>query len=64
MNVYLTNHFQFAQGIRIADGQHLIESQYDRVFNQYSKQNELFDFVKDNINDVLDGFNSTIFAYG
>ena len=33
------------QGIRIADGQHLIESQFDRVFNQYSHQSELFDFV-------------------
>lgn len=52
------------QAIRIADGQHLIESSYDRVFNQYSKQGELFDFVKENINDVLDGYNSTIFAYG
>ena len=42
----------------------MIESQYDRVFNQYSKQGELFEFVKDSINDVLDGYNSTIFAYG
>ena len=33
------------QSIRIADGQHLIESQFDRVFNQYTHQSELFDFV-------------------
>ena len=52
------------QAIRIADGQHYIESQYDRVFNQYSQQSEIFDFVKANIDDVLRGFNSTIFAYG
>lgn len=33
------------QPIRIADGQHLVESQYDRVFNQYSTQQEVFNFV-------------------
>ena len=26
------------EAIRIADGQHLIESKYDKVFNQYSQQ--------------------------
>jgi hypothetical protein len=26
------------EGIRIADGQHLVESSFDRVFNQYSSQ--------------------------
>eukprot|EP00347_Sterkiella_histriomuscorum_P005480 403356455 len=50
--------------IRIEDGMHLIESKYDKVFRQTSHQNELFDFVKDSIEDVLYGFNSTIFAYG
>ena len=32
--------------IRIADGQHLVESHYDNIFNQYSKQNEVFEFVR------------------
>jgi hypothetical protein len=50
--------------VRIADGQHYIESQYDKVFSQHSKQIEVFDFVRSNIDDVLSGFNSTIFAYG
>ena len=34
------------QALRIADGQHLIESKYDRVFNQYSQQAEIFEFVR------------------
>ena len=66
------------EAIRIADGQHLIESKYDKVFNQYSQQGQIFEFVRgklvylyfhfyfliENINDVLAGYNSTIFAYG
>lgn len=42
----------------------MIDSSYDRVFNQYTRQSEIFEFVRENINDVLDGYNSTIFAYG
>lgn len=34
------------QSIRIADGQHYIDSQYDRVFNQYAQQLQVFDFVR------------------
>lgn len=32
--------------IRIADGQHLVESHYDKVFDQYSKQADVFHFVQ------------------
>ena len=42
----------------------MIESQYDKVFNQYSQQNDLFAFVQENIQEVLHGYNATIFAYG
>jgi len=34
------------EAIRIADGQHLIESKYDKVFNQYSQQGQIFEFVR------------------
>lgn len=64
--------------IRIADGQHMVESHYDKVFDQYTHQQDVFQFVhckysvtyflifvfSANIQDVLQGFNSTIFAYG
>ena len=52
------------QAIRLADGQHYIESQFDRVFRQDARQQDVFEFVKANIDDVLSGYNSTIFAYG
>jgi kinesin family protein 5 len=42
----------------------MIESKYDRVFKQTATQNEIYGFVKESIQDVLKGFNSTIFAYG
>jgi hypothetical protein len=32
--------------VRVADGQHYIESHYDKVFTQYSQQREVFDFVE------------------
>lgn len=32
--------------IRVADGQHYIESHYDQVFTQYSQQQEVFAFVE------------------
>ena len=37
----------------------------DRVFNSNTKQEDIFNLsARDSINDVIDGFNSTIFAYG
>jgi len=41
----------------------VIESGYERVFMD-SSQLEVFDFVKDSIKKVSEGFNCTIFAYG
>jgi len=37
----------------------------DRVFNPQTQQKEVYEFVgKEMINDVLQGYNGTIFAYG
>ena len=38
---------------------------FDRVYSQYTSQEELFNYsVKPLVNEVLDGYNATIFAYG
>jgi hypothetical protein len=51
--------------IQIADGVHLIQSQYSKVFGSTSNtQEEIYRFTKDSISQVLKGFNCTIFAYG
>ena len=34
------------EAIKVADGQHLIESMYDKVFSQRALQTEIYDFVK------------------
>lgn len=51
--------------IQIADGVHLISSQYSRVFgNTYNTQAEIYEFARSSVAEVLNGFNCTIFAYG
>ena len=38
---------------------------FDKVFGMYSRQQEVFDsMVRPIVDEVLDGFNCTIFAYG
>ncbi|GAA5966588.1 hypothetical protein JCM8115_006881 [Rhodotorula mucilaginosa] len=38
---------------------------FDRVFQMDTKQHEVFEFgVKDIVDDVMDGYNGTVFAYG
>ena len=37
---------------------------FDHVFGGDSTQEQMYDKVRDSINDVLNGFNTTIFAYG
>jgi len=38
---------------------------FDKVFGPVAKQQEMYDFVAPNIvEDALNGFNSTILAYG
>jgi hypothetical protein len=47
------------EAIRIADGQHLIESKYDKVFNQYSQQGQIFEFVRGKL--IKNNFKSLFF---
>ncbi|KAI5797638.1 P-loop containing nucleoside triphosphate hydrolase protein [Geopyxis carbonaria] len=38
---------------------------FDRVFDMKSKQQDVFDFsIKSTVDDILDGYNGTVFAYG
>ena len=43
--------------LKVANGQHMVESKYDRVFRQNSYQREVHEFVKgsfsERLNDVL-----------
>ena len=51
--------------IQITDGIHLVQSKYSRVFGGIENtQEEVYNFAKDSIAEVLNGFNWTIFAYG
>jgi hypothetical protein len=36
------------KSIKVADGQHMIESKYDKVFKQTATQNEIYGFVRGN----------------
>lgn len=38
---------------------------FDRVFGMESRQHEVFDYsIKSTVEDVLNGYNGTVFAYG
>jgi hypothetical protein len=37
---------------------------FDRIYSENSTQDEIYDCVKETIDDVLNGYNGTIFAYG
>ncbi|CDW74044.1 kinesin motor domain containing protein [Stylonychia lemnae] len=51
--------------IKIRDLTHYKESNYQYVFNQKSRQKEVFTLaIKDCVDSVFQGYNSTIFAYG
>ena len=51
--------------IQITDGMHLVQSRYSKVFGgTENTQEEVYNFTKDSIAEVLHGFNWTIFAYG
>jgi len=39
-------------------------AEFDRVFDRYSTQSEVFASVQDCIGSTLDGFNATLFAFG
>ncbi|CAG9325638.1 unnamed protein product [Blepharisma stoltei] len=51
--------------IGISCGKEMETFTLDRIFDPNSKQAEIFDFIgRQTIQDVLDGYNGTIFAYG
>lgn len=53
------------ESIQIADGVHLVKSKYSRVYGGIENtQEEIYNFAKDSVAQVLNGFNCTIFAYG
>ena len=38
---------------------------FDQVFDENTTQSDMFNSVgRESVNDIFDGFNSTIFAYG
>ncbi|KAL8747204.1 MAG: hypothetical protein Q9190_000870, partial [Brigantiaea leucoxantha] len=38
---------------------------FDRVFDSYSRQTDIFDFsIRSTVDDILNGYNGTVFAYG
>ncbi len=50
--------------IRIQKQTNFYEGYYDKVFKPSSTQKEIFNFINDQLEDVLDGVNSTILTYG
>ena len=52
------------KSIKISDLTHVVESKYDKILDQKASQQQSFNFVKDSIEDAINGINCTIFAYG
>ena len=50
--------------IKVTDLTHVVESRYDRIFEQTSTQDNVFEFVQPGLKDILKGINCTVFAYG
>jgi len=50
--------------IKLRKSENCFEGYFDEIFPSNTKQEEIFNFVKDSICDVINGINSTIFTYG
>lgn len=50
--------------IRLTDMTHHMKSRYQRVFPQEATQSDVFEYVRGCIDNVILGYNCTIFAYG
>lgn len=50
--------------ITVVGGKHNLKCQYDAVFGEDSTQQDVFEFVKPSICQVVQGYNCTVFAYG
>jgi hypothetical protein len=51
-------------GVTVSNDKTNVQCAYDLVFGETSEQVEVFDNVKPLLNDVLNGINGTVFAYG
>ena len=50
--------------VKVSDGINEYANSFNRVFADYSSQEDIFDFVKDTAKDAENGINTTIFTYG
>lgn len=50
--------------IKLVDDGQCFEASFDKIFTMTSKQEDIFNFVKESVKDVKKGINSTIFTYG
>jgi hypothetical protein len=50
--------------IQLMKSENCFEGYYDKIYTARNSQDDIFKFVKDSIEDVLSGINSTIFTYG
>ena len=50
--------------IKLIKNENCFEGFFDRIFPFHSTQEDIFQFVKESLNDVVEGINCTIFTYG
>jgi hypothetical protein len=50
--------------IKVQKNLNCYEGYFDRVFSDFSTQKNIYNFVKEQLYDVLNGINSTILTYG
>jgi Kinesin motor domain len=50
--------------IKLIDGDHFVSTKFDIIFPDTSTQDNIFSFVSPAIDQIIKGFNCTIFAYG
>jgi len=46
------------------EGDRELRYAYDRVFGEKADQADVFDYLRDGVQQVAQGFNCTVFAYG
>jgi len=49
--------------IKLIKNENCFEGYYDKVFTKDSKQEEVYEFIQNSVEDVLEGINSTVFTY-
>ncbi len=50
--------------VSVANDKTQVQCAYDRVFNENCEQSDVFETMKPLLNDILQGINGTVFAYG